>query len=140
TARTTEQPRRSPYLAAQAVALNAALREPLPGLGQMQNDEGLVRDYLLHLLKDEPKWEPWAVWLRDTYLKPIFAESKIVNGVGDAERWASLLTPSAFQALKERVDVDFSPANPPFLAPADDVSIDLFLKNTPKLIVKIYEI
>jgi len=43
-------------------------------------------------------------------------------------------------ALKERVDVDFPPTNPPFLAPGDDVSLDLFLKNTPKLIVKIYEI
>lgn len=104
------------------------------------SDEALVRDYLLHILKDEPAWEPWAVWLRDTWLKPVFAEAKITNGVGDPENWASLLSPSAFQALKERVDIDFSLANPQFVAPADDVSVDLFLKNTPKLIVKIYEI
>jgi hypothetical protein len=80
------------------------------------------------------------VWLRDTFVKPLFAEAKIVNGVGDPEKWASLLSPAAFQALKERVDVDFSKANPAFLAPGDDVSIDLFVKNAPKLIVKIYEI
>ena len=106
----------------------------------IHSDEDLVRDYLLHLLKDEPDWEPWAAWLRDTWLKPIFAEAKIVNGIGSPEEWASLLSPTEFQALKERVDVDFSPANPAFLAPGEAVNLDLYLKNTPKLIVKIYEI
>ncbi|MDQ3625074.1 MAG: hypothetical protein M3463_21780, partial [Verrucomicrobiota bacterium] len=85
-------------------------------------------------------WEPYAVWLRDTWLKPLFAEAKIVAGVGDPEQWASLLSPAAFQALKDRVDVDFSPANPPFHAPGEDVDVDLIIKNVPKLIVKIYEI
>ena len=127
-------------LASQAVDLNADLTDPLAGLPLIHSDDELVRDYLLHVFKDEPSWEPWAVWLRDAYVKPIFAEAKIVNGVGDPEKWASLLSPSAFQVLKERVDVDFSSANPPFLAPGDDVNIDLFVKNTPKLIVKIYEI
>ena len=143
-------PRRTPWVnldflhraevASQAVDLNANVMEALPGLTLIHSDEELVRDYLLHLLKDEPSWEPWAAWLRDTWLKPVFAEAKMVNGVGDPEKWASLLTPQAFQALKERVDVDFSPANPPFLAPGDDASLDLFVKNAPKLIVKIYEI
>lgn len=143
-------PRRSPYtnsdflrraeLTSQAADLHANFWRGLGILPAVRSDEELVRDYLLHLLKDEATWEPWAAWLRDTWLKPIFAEAKIVNGVGDPEKWASLLSPGAFQALKERVDVDFSLANPPFTAPADDVSIDLFLKNTPKLIVKIYEI
>jgi len=127
-------------LAAQAVDLNADLGEVLIIAPPIRSDEALVREYLLHLLKDEPTWEPWAVWLRDTWLKPVFAEAKITAGVGNPEQWASLLTPTAFQALKDRVDVDFSAANPPFLAPADDVNLDLFLKNTPKLIVKIYEI
>jgi hypothetical protein len=127
-------------LGSQAVDFNADLSEALVSAAPIRSDEALVRDYLLRLLKDEPAWEPWAVWLRDTWLKPVFAEAKIVNGVGNPEQWASLLTPTAFQALKERVDVDFLPANAPFLAPGDDVSIDLFLKNTPKLIVKIYEI
>jgi hypothetical protein len=143
-------PRRAPWVnlellrraevAAQTADLNADFGEALAALPVIRSDEELVRDYLLHLLKDEPSWEPWAVWLRDTWLKPVFAEAKMVNGVGDPEKWASLLTPQAFQALKDRVDVDFSPANPSLFAPGDDVNLDLFLKNTPKLIVKIYEI
>ena len=143
-------PRRTNYLnvellrraevAGQFVDFNADLSEALVIAPPIRSDEDLVRDYLLHLLKDEPTWEPWAVWLRDTWLKPVFAEAKIVNGVGNPEQWASLLSPTAFQALKDRVDVDFSATNAPFPAPGDDVSIGLFLKNTPKLIVKIYEI
>lgn len=127
-------------LAGQVIDFNADLSEALVIAPPIRNDETLVRDFLLRLLKDEPSWEPWAVWLRDTWLKPVFAEAKIVNGVGDPEQWASLLTPTAFQALRDRVDVDFAAMNPPFLAPGDDVSLELFLKNTPKLIVKIYEI
>ena len=127
-------------LASQAADLNVVLHEALINLPAMHSDEELVRDYLLHLLKDEPAWEPWSAWLRDTWLKPVFAEAKIVNGIGDPENWASLLSPGAFQALKDRVDVDFSLANPAFTAPPEDVHIDLFLKNTPKLIVKVYEI
>ncbi|MEA3208202.1 MAG: hypothetical protein QOE70_1259 [Chthoniobacter sp.] len=123
-----------------AVDLNASFSGELATVLPIGNDEWLVREFLLQLLRDEDAWEPWTVWLRDTYVKPLFAEAKIVNGIGDPEQWASLLTPTAFQALKDRVDVDFAPANPPFLAPADDVALDLLIKNVPKLIVKIYEV
>ncbi|MDQ3625339.1 MAG: hypothetical protein M3463_23145, partial [Verrucomicrobiota bacterium] len=122
------------------VDANADLSDVLRIAPPIGNDEPLVREYLLHLLKDEPAWEPYALWLRDTWLKPIFAEAKIVAGVGDPEKWAALLSPAAFQALKDRVDVDFSPANPPFHSPGEDVKLDLVVKNVPKLIVRIYEI
>ncbi|HEX8294701.1 MAG TPA: hypothetical protein VF593_00240 [Chthoniobacteraceae bacterium] len=143
-------PRRMPYvnpryvdqpeLARHPVDLNADFGETLRKLPPIGSDEWLVREFLLRLLRDEQSWEPWAVWLRDTYLKPIFAEAKIVNGIGNAEQWASILTPTAFQALKDRVDVDFSAANPLFTAPAEDVNLDLLIKNVPKLIVKVYEV
>jgi hypothetical protein len=126
--------------AGQAADLTADVSEVLGSLPLIHSDEALVRDYLLHLLKDEPSWEPWQTWLQESWLKSVFAESKIINGVGDPEKWASLIPPTAFQTLKDRVDVDFALTNPPFLGPADDVTLDLFLKNTPKLIVKIYEI
>jgi hypothetical protein len=122
------------------VDLNANFGDELQHVAPIGDDEPLVREYLLQLLRDEDTWEPWAVWLRDTYVKPIFAETKIVNGIGDPEKWASLLTPTAFQALKERVDVDFATTSPPFLAPADEVKVDLLVKNVPKLIVKVYEL
>ncbi|MGB8166133.1 MAG: hypothetical protein WCF18_01495 [Chthoniobacteraceae bacterium] len=127
-------------IAAYPVDLNANFSAEIAPLPPISTDEWLVRDYLLRLLRDEPSWEPWAAWLRDSYVKPIFAEAKIVNGIGNPEQWASLLTPSAYQALKDRVDVDFSAASPRFLAPGDDVNLDLIIKNVPKLIVKLYEV
>ncbi len=130
-------PRRSTDFAADSEADRPdALASNLPRC----TDESLIRDYLLALLPAEPTWTPWAVWLSDSYIKPIFAEAKLVNGIGDAAKWAALITPEEFAALKDRVDVDFAPNHPPILAPGDDVALTLFLKNTPQIIVRTYEI
>ena len=48
--------------------------------------------------------------------------------------------PTAFQQLKERVDIEFPATNPPFLQPGEAAQFDVIVKNTPKLIVKIYEL
>ena len=120
--------------------LDADMSGMLPGCAPIGDDEELVREYLLHFFIAEEKWEPWTQWLRDTFVKPLFAEAKIVNGIGDAEKWAPLLSPGEFQALRDRVDLDFAPANPELLAPGDVVNLDLFIKNAPQVIVKIYEI
>ena len=120
--------------------LQADLADLLPGCAPIGDDTELLRDFLLRFFKDDPKWEPWAQWLRDTFVKPVFAEAKIVNGIGDPEKWASLIPPEEFQKLRDRIDLDFAPTNPQFLAPDDHVSLALFIKNAPKLIVKIYEI
>ncbi len=129
-----------PKLAGNVADLQADVSEALSGAAPIGNDEPLVRDYLLHIFAIEPKWEPWAVWLRDTWLKPLFAEAKITKGAGTPEQWASLLTPSQFQALKDRVDLDFLASNAAFIPPDGEVNLAVFVKNAPKLIVKIYEI
>jgi hypothetical protein len=122
--------------------LNASYGEAGLSFPPIQNDEPLVRDYFLHLfVADQTKtWEAYAEWVRDTWLKPVYAEAMIVNGVGDSEKWASMLSPAAYQQLKDRVDLDFALENPQFHAPAEEVSIDVFVKNSPKLIVKVYEL
>jgi hypothetical protein len=146
-------PRNTPYATPKWIArlqgadttwtdLNASFTEAGLAFPPIQNDEPLVRDYFLHLfVADQSKtWEAYAEWVRDTWLKPVFAEAMIVNGIGDSEKWASLLSPAAYQRLKERVDLDFALESPQFHTPADDVSIDVFVKNSPKLIVKVYEL
>ncbi len=104
------------------------------------NDEPLVRDYLAHFFLEETTWKPYATYVNDLYLKHLFAETKIVNGLGDEEQWASLLPPETFQALKERIDLDFLPTNKNRFAPNDVVSLDLHVKNVSTLIVKVFEI
>ncbi|HEY0982275.1 hypothetical protein [Schlesneria sp.] len=109
----------------------------LPPIG---NDEPLVRSYLLHLLQDEASTKEFEPYINDVYLKQLFAEVKIVNGLGNAEQWSALLPAVQFQSLKERVDLDFSVTNKTQFAPDEPVKLELFIKNVNTLIVKVFEI
>lgn len=128
--------------------LNADLSEPLLFAPPLGTDEALVRDYFLHLFAAEARADtdpqqllaPWTEYVRDTWLRPILAEALIVNGIGNPERWASLITPGAFQQLKERVDIEFPSTNSQFFQPGADIQFDVTVKNTPQLIVKIFEL
>lgn len=104
------------------------------------DDTPLVRDFLLHFLADEDDYQPWTEWIRDTFVKPLMAEAKIVSGAADPERWASMLSPTAYQTLKDRVDIDLAATNPRQFAPDDEVALTAYVKNVKKLRVKIYQI
>lgn len=128
--------------------LNADLSEPLLNSPPIGNDEALVRDYFLHVFATTAKPDsnaqqllsPWNQFVREEWLKPILAEALITNGIGNAEKWASLITPTEFQALKDRVDIEFPATNSTAFLPGDDIAFDVVAKNTPKLIVKIFEL
>ena len=63
------------------------------------------------LRRCRPDYKEFEPYVNDVYLKHLFAETKIVDGLGDPEQWASLLPPEQFQQLKERVDIDFAFTN-----------------------------
>ena len=109
-------------------------------LAPIANDEPIVRSYLAHFLTDAPNTKEFEPYVNDVYLKLLFAEVKIVNGLGNAEQWAALLPPADFQRLKERVDLDFAFTNKTQFEPDEHVKLDLFIKNAGTLIVKVYEI
>ena len=109
----------------------------LPAVG---NDEPLVRDYLHHFFVKAAGFTEYSQWMNDDYLKHNFAEAKIVNGLGDPEKWYSLLPPEKYQALKDRIDLDFLPTNKRFYDVNEPVSLELAIKNVPTLIVKVFEI
>ena len=109
-------------------------------LPRVQNDEPVVRDYLQQFFVKEDSFRPYAVYIRDSYLQDVFAETKIVNGIGDQEKWYKMLSPTEYQALKDRIDLDFAPTNKTTLRPDDPVTLALDIKNVKKLIVKVYEI
>ena len=48
----------------------------------------------------------------------------------------SKLSPEAYQALKDRVDLDFDTAAKQEWSPADEVALELHVKNAPKLLVQ----
>jgi len=140
--------------------LNADLAEALPHHRPIGNDEALVRDDFLHSFQRAAAahlgdiglemMKPYTEYVRDTWLKPILAEALITSVQNNAEQWASLITPAEFQRLKDRVDIEIPSTNGPLFKPAqgvapgaqagDDVQFEVVVKNTPKLIVKIYEV
>ena len=74
------------------------------------------------------------------YLKQLFAETKIVNGLGDAEKLYCDAAPGDVPAAKERIDLDFAYTNKTELAADDPVGLDLYVKNVDTLIVKVFEV
>ena len=112
----------------------------LLALPPIANEEPLVRSLLLHYLEDAANYDAYKPWVRDDFLKRIFAEAKIVGGLGDPQQWAALLAPDEYRRLKERVDIDFAPDDPELLAGDAPVKLSAFVKNVPVLLVKVYEI
>ena len=104
------------------------------------NDQQLVRDYLHHFLLDSQDYKDFEPFIREPYLKRQFAVVKILNGIGDVEQWASMLTPEEYKRVIDRVDVEFLSTNPEFFAVDDDVQLELYLKNVENLIVKVFEV
>ena len=106
----------------------------------VRTDEPLVREFLLHFLARQPEWQPYAPYISDNYLKELFAEAKIVNGLGDQERWYALLPPAKYQALKDRVDLELRRTNPARFRVNDPVNLKLWVKNVQTLIVKVFHV
>ncbi|MFN0199444.1 MAG: hypothetical protein ACKVT0_22055 [Planctomycetaceae bacterium] len=109
-------------------------------LAPIGNDEPLVRSYLAHFFVDEKSTKDFEPYINDLYLKYLFAETKIVNGLGDPEQWASQLPPELFRQLKDRIELDFDPSNKTQFAADAPVVLDMQVKNVSALIVKVFEI
>ncbi len=119
--------------------LNHDLR---PGtlLPPIVNDEPLVRSYLQHFLLDAANPKEFEPFVNDIYLKHLFAETKILNGLGEPEQWAAMLPAELFQQLKQRVEIEFDPTNRTTYSADEVVALDLHVKSVGTLIVKVFEI
>src|SRR5262249_62162176 len=95
---------------------------------------------LLHFLPAPASPKEFEPYINDVYLRHLFAEAKAVAGLDEPEQWAALLPPEMFRAIKDRVDIDFAPTNRTTFAADEPVRLDLFVKNVPTLIVKVFEI
>ncbi|MBN2490395.1 MAG: hypothetical protein JXQ29_06055, partial [Planctomycetes bacterium] len=110
-------------------------------LGRIGNDEPLVRAYLQHFFQSEDAYAPYAEFVREDYLRRLFAETKILLGTGDMERWYSLLDdPAYYEQLKERVEILFAPTQRRHFAAEEPVAIDVDVKNVETLLVKVFVI
>ena len=118
----------------------ADLEQACGDLPPIRDDQELVRDYLEHFFVTEDSHQPYAEFLDERYLKRVFAETKILHGIGDLETWAAWLTPGDFQQLKERVEIKFDPTNREQYGAGDPASVKVWTKNTGTLIARVFEV
>lgn len=109
-------------------------------LPPIRDEEPLVRDYLIQLLHDAPDPSRFAEFFEARWLDAIFAESKILHGVGRPEEWASRLSPDAYRALLDRIELNFALQNPSYVKPGQPVELKVDVKRVDSVRVKIFEI
>ncbi|MFZ5950765.1 MAG: hypothetical protein ACOYXC_08665 [Candidatus Rifleibacteriota bacterium] len=114
--------------------------QPHTMMQPISNDEELVRDYFNFIFQSEDNAEPYFVYIDSNYLLKLLAETRIVYGLGDMEKWYSLLSPQEVKQLKERVELEFISTCKTLLKPEDNIEIEARVKNINKLIVKVYQI
>ncbi|MFT7541571.1 MAG: hypothetical protein ACI9K5_002542, partial [Gammaproteobacteria bacterium] len=111
------------------------------GLGPIGNDEGLVRACVAHFLVGDTNTAAFDETLREDYLRRLFAETKLLAGVGQRARWYELLdSASAFEALEKRVELNFARQQQHTFGALDPVTLEVDVKNIPRLLVKVFEI
>ncbi|WP_372369441.1 hypothetical protein [Candidatus Uabimicrobium sp. HlEnr_7] len=106
-------------------------------LENIGNDEQLVRQYLQHFLKKADNYEEFSAYIDNEYLKKLFVETKITNGI-DANDWYSLLSPEEYKTITERIELNFTKNNPKYFSSKDKVNLEIAIKNVKNLVVKTY--
>jgi len=110
----------------------------LPAIG---DDTALVRACLEHFFVREDGIEAYSELLDADWLRGVLAETKLLLGQGDLERWTALLNdPRRLEALERRVEIEFPPTQRTLFAADDAVQLAVDVKNVPTLLVKVFAI
>ncbi|MCR9244733.1 MAG: hypothetical protein NXI31_06860 [bacterium] len=142
-------PRRQSYVARTYLERQQKRRVPFidygtkypTGMPAIGNDKTLVRDCLEHIFATEDSYTAYAEFLDQRWLRNVLAETKILLGQGDMEKWYSLLDdPQRLEALEKRVELRFPPTQRTQFAAAAPVAITVETKNVPTLLVKVFQI
>jgi hypothetical protein len=124
--------------AAEFVNLRARFATGLPAIA---GDEGLLRDCLEHFFASEDSPDSYAEYLDIAWLRKVLAETKILLGQGDLERWYTMLGDrSDREQLAQRVELRFAPTQPQFYGANERVKLDVDVKNVPTLLVRVFAI
>ncbi len=109
-------------------------------LPRIKNDKKVVVAYLQHFFIEDENYNKYRDYIQDYFLKEVFAKTKILNGIGNQEKWYSYLTPEQYRLLKEKIEIDFLPTNKKLFTVDDEINLSLNIKNIQKLLVKIYQV
>lgn len=109
----------------------------LPAIG---NEEPVVRAHLEHFLRNAKNTEAYSQYLRPEYLRAVFAETKLLSGVGDADQWYKLLNPAERKKVRDAVVIRITADNPRYFMADQPSELNVDIKNVDELVVRIYEV
>ena len=109
-------------------------------LSRIGNEQPLVRAYLEHFLKDAPNTNEFSGLILEDYLQRVFAETKLMNGIGDEQVWYRVLKPAERQQLRDRKELRLSANNIRLLNAEAKSVLRVDLKNISELMVRVYEL
>jgi hypothetical protein len=107
-----------------------------PPIGE---DVPLIGHYLTHFLSATDDAREFRPFIEEREMNPIHARARLLAGA-DPARWGRLLAPEDYKSLQEEAEISFAPGAPRLLDADAPVSLALDLKNTPELLVRIYQI
>ena len=109
----------------------------LPPIG---DERSLVRVHLEHFLKDAKDTSAFAQYLQPDYLRKVFAETKLLYGVGDPATWYELLSPSERQAIRDRTELRLATQNRLRYSADEPTTLLVDIKNVDELVIRTYQI
>lgn len=110
---------------------------PVTGLPPAGDDEALVRD-LLH--QNIERAETYANYLDRRWLDREIATARLLYTDRDVDAATLTLGPAAAAALRERIDLAWSPHNPLRFGTDEPVVLEADVKHVPELVVKVFRI
>jgi len=110
-------------------------------LPTVHDDEPLVRALVGQQLLEKDDARPWNAWIRSHWVDQLLAETQLLAGKGDRDKWAALLDdPSRLAALRDQVELTLVPTNKALWSAAEPVSLQVDVKNIATLVVKVFEL
>jgi hypothetical protein len=105
----------------------------------VRDDLALIESTLRHFLSQTDSAASFAPFIEGKRLTRLHARARLLAGE-NPDRWGKLIDPSEFKNLQQEARIGFAPGAPGLLDSDAAVSLTLELKNTPDLLVRIYEI
>ena len=105
----------------------------------VRNDRNLIQSYLQHFLGGTDSAADFAPMIEAGELARLHARARLLAGA-DPQRWGTAIDPAEFKSLQEEARISFAPGAPVLIDSDAAVSLKLDLKNTPDLLIRIYEL
>lgn len=110
------------------------------GFDAVGDDTELLSSCLQHFFANDNGYQTFAPFVKQSWLKSLFATTKLMLGQGDSERWFAMLGSTAVEQLQQRVELRFAPSNQAQFGDDDAIVVEAFVKNIDRLLVRVFAI